>query len=106
MDIYTIQLLSRFDLMAKYLYLKYNNTNFYKELYHKHIITFNNCWEHPGTKNCIQDFFSEYDKLINNIEKNGYDQNFPIPIGTNNVIINGAHRLITSYYFKTGRILL
>ena len=42
----------RFDLMAKYLYVKYKdiNSNFYKTLYHKHLITFNNCWEHPGTK--------------------------------------------------------
>ena len=102
MDIFTIQLLARFDLMAKYLYLKNKNynTNFYKELYHKHIITFNNCWEHPGIKTCIEDFFNEYNQLIDNIKKNGYDENFPIPIGNNNVIINGAHRLITSYYFK------
>ena len=36
----------RFDLMAKYFYIKANNkqltTNFFKELYHNHLITFNN----------------------------------------------------------------
>ena len=75
---------ARFDLMAKYLYIKYRHINFYKKLYHKHLITFNNCWEHPGDKTCINDFFNEYDKLIDNIKNNGYDDNFPIPIGNNN----------------------
>lgn len=108
MDLLTIQLLARFDLMAKYIYLKYRlyNINFHKELYHNHIITFNNCWEHPGDKKCIEDFFNEYDKLINNINKNGYDNNFPIPLGNNNVIINGGHRLITSYYFNKNPLFI
>ena len=44
----------RFDLMAKYLYIKYIHINYYKELYHKHIITFNNCWEYPGTKKYLR----------------------------------------------------
>ena len=44
--------------MGKYLYIKYKNidSNF-KELYKQHIITFNNCWEYPGTKVCIDDFY-------------------------------------------------
>ena len=50
----------RFDLMAKYLYIKFSDksvkTNFYRELYHQHIFTFNNCWEYPGTKTSIETF--------------------------------------------------
>ena len=35
------------------------NSNYFKELYHNHIITFNNCWEHPGTKTNIDDFYKD-----------------------------------------------
>ena len=41
----------RFDLMAKYLYIKHYDKNlncsFFKDLYIKHFITFNNCFEYP-----------------------------------------------------------
>ena len=30
----------------------------------------------------------------------GYNKNTPIPIGKNNIIINGAHRLITSFFYS------
>ena len=60
----------RFDFMAKYLYIKHREkntkTNFFKELYHKHLITFNGCKELPDTscgetsisKSCIEDFYN------------------------------------------------
>ena len=63
---------NRFDLMAKYLYIKSKDkeykTNFFETLYHKHLITFNNCWEYPGTKLNIKDFFIHFDILINDIK--------------------------------------
>tara|TARA_B110001450_G_scaffold248438_1_gene264642 strand:+ start:624 stop:2366 length:1743 start_codon:yes stop_codon:yes gene_type:complete len=101
----------RFDLMAKYLYIKSKDksydTNFFKELYHKHIITFNNCHElpDPTIKNNIEkvnikDFLDSFDKLIKNIKNNGFNEKYPIPVGNNNVIINGAHRLMISYYYN------
>ena len=56
----------RFDLMAKYIYIKFRENNieipFYKELYKAHINTFNNCWEHPGTKVGIIEFYDSFDK--------------------------------------------
>ena len=103
---------SRFDLMAKYLYVKSIdknlNTDFFKELYHKHFVTFNGCKELPDNtigeigiaKNNIDDFINSFDKLIKNLKKNGYDERFPIPIGNNGIIVNGAHRLVASYYFN------
>lgn len=105
----------RFDLMAKYLYIKsYDKkytTKFFKELYHKHLITFNNCYELPDItmKDCIkkeniEDYINNFDKLIDDIKKNGYNETYPIPIGYNNVIINGAHRLMTSYYYNINPI--
>jgi len=102
---------SRFDLMAKYLYVKSKDknlqTNFFKHLYHKHLITFNGCMELPDTtigeqsiaKTNITIFMDTFNKLIENIKHNGYDERFPVPIGNNGVIINGAHRLVTSYYY-------
>ena len=90
--------------MAKLLYIKskekHLNTNYFKELYHKHIITFNNCWEYPGTKTSIEDFYNNFDALIDDMKKNGYNETQPIIIGNNGVLINGAHRLMTSFYLR------
>ena len=61
-DIYITNFLTRFDLMAKYIYIKFKtndiDTNFHIDLYHSHMITFNNCWEYPGTKKGIEDFLA------------------------------------------------
>ena len=51
-------------------------------------------------KNNIEQFIESFDNLITSIKNNNFDKKFPIPIGSNNVIINGAHRLMTSYFFK------
>ena len=103
---------SRFDLMAKYLYLKSLDknleTDFFKEMYHKHLITFNGCKEFPDTtlgerglsKTNINAFINSFKILIDNIKNDGYDNNFPIPIGKNGVILNGAHRLVICYYYN------
>ena len=102
----------RFDLMAKYLYVKAKDknlkTDFFKELYHKHLLTFNGCREYPDkTKNevgiakeNINDFINSFDNLIEDMKKNGYNEKHPIPIGKNGVIVNGAHRLVVSYYYN------
>lgn len=98
----------RFDLMAKYLYVKYKDVPFFKELYHQHILTFNNCFEAADptvpnsivTKTKIGDFFKEFDNLIENMKSNGFDTTFPIPVGSNGVIWNGSHRLITSLFLN------
>ena len=95
---------NRFDLMAKYLYVKHFHikkyTNFFIELYKSHINTFNGCYEYPGTKNNINDFIQSFDNLILSIKNYNFNNDFPIPIGNNNVIINGAHRIVTSYFLK------
>jgi hypothetical protein len=103
---------SRFDLMAKYLYVKSIDknldTDFFRELYNKHLITFNGCKELPDNsigetaiaKNNIEDFVNSFNNLIENMKKNGFDERFPIPIGNNGIIINGAHRLVVSYYYN------
>jgi hypothetical protein len=91
----------RFDLIAKYLYIKYKdkniNTLFFINLYKSHIITFNNCKE--DDKNNIDEFLNVFNKLIENMLINGYNSNYPIPMYNNN-ITNGAHRLMISYYYN------
>lgn len=99
---------SRFDFMAKLLYIKYYNFNkieYFKTLYEKHILTFNGGWEYPGTKTNIKQFLKCFDDLIDRIKKNGFDKKYPIPIGNNNVIINGAHRLLICYMLKIEPII-
>ena len=101
----------RFDLMAKYLYIKHHDKNlkcsFFKDLYIAHLRTFNNCYEYPDpnlphqkTKQTPDDFIEQFNLLIENMKNNGFDTNYPIPVGQNNIIINGAHRLVTSYYLN------
>jgi hypothetical protein len=96
--------------MAKYLYVKSKDkkfeTEFFKNLYVNHMLSFNNCYEKSNMyslnkKNKCKDFIINFDKLINNIKNNGFSKKNPIPVGENDIIINGAHRLITSYYFNT-----
>lgn len=99
----------RFDLMAKYLYIKHKQkqTNFFVEMYHKHLLTFNGCLEFAdptvmksSEKTNIQDFINHFDNLIKSITHDGFDNEYPIPVGRNGVIINGAHRLVVSYFYK------
>jgi len=103
MDIKQFITPKRFDLMAKLLYIKAKfkniNTDFFKKLYESHLITFNNCYEDNGKKNKIDDFLKSFDILIETIVTNGYDEKYPIPIYNKN-IINGAHRLMISYFYN------
>ena len=97
----------RFDLMAKYLYIKFKEKNiesdFFKELYKQHIITFNNCIE--DNKKTCNDFINSFNNLIENIKKNGFDTKYPIPVGKNNIITNGAHRYVICYFYKKNYLL-
>lgn len=94
----------RFDLMAKYLYIKnYLNKNpssFFIDLYKSHINTFNKAWEYPGTKKNIDEFILSFNNLIESIKKNGYDNKSIIEIDSNNILINGAHRLMICYFLN------
>jgi len=87
----------RFDFVAKILYIKYRHCVWFVELYKNHIQTFNGGWEFPGTKVNVQGFVESFDKLINSFDKYGFIENHPIPVGKNNIIENGCHRLALSY---------
>ena len=103
---------SRFDFMAKYLYIKqYDkkyNTSFFIDLYKAHINTFNGGYELPDstisncgiTKQNIDDFIKVFNELIDDMKENGYNKEYPIPVDKNGIIENGAHRLLTAYYYN------
>ena len=96
--------LTRFDFIAKYLYLKFYNkeyqSKFYLDLYKKHIEVFNKCWEHPGTKTKIEEFIESFNQLIESFKKRGFNNEYPIEVGKNNVLSNGIHRLALSQYYN------
>ena len=103
---------SRFDFMAKYLYIKqYDknyNTKFFIDLYRAHINTFNGGYELPDTtqpnspiiKQSIDDFIKVFNELIDDMKNNGYNKQYPIPVDFTGIIENGTHRLLTSYYYN------
>lgn len=94
--------LFRFDYMIKYLYVYayVNNlqTEFFKHIYIIQMQCINNFTEITNyekdkiIKNngdiCIQIF----NKLIDSIKINGFNKNYLIPMGMNNIITNGMHR--------------
>jgi len=103
-NIYEVNFIHRFDLMAKILYVKYRNINFFKQLYKNNIETFNGGWEYPGTKINVDEFIKEFDNLIESFRKSKFLEKHSIPLGTNKVIQNGAHRFAISYVYKINPI--
>lgn len=97
----------RIDLIAKWKYIEYKekgyDLTFIKELYTAHIEAFSlGTFIEPGNdnKNSIEKYFHDFDFLINDIKCNGFDENISIiPVGSNNVIINGAHRVAIAAYY-------
>ena len=100
----------RFDLGSKFYYVKCVDKevqcDYYKELYHKSIESFNGCWEYPGTKTCIEDFFKAFNELIESIKKNGFDNTKPVLIGKNEIMVDGAHRFVISRYHKIVSVIV
>lgn len=77
---------------------------FSNNLYKNNIETFNGGWEYPGTKINVDEFIKEFDKLIESFRKFKFVEKHSIPLGTNKVIQNGAHRLAISYVDKINPI--
>ncbi|HIP33337.1 MAG TPA: hypothetical protein EYG89_01065 [Bacteroidia bacterium] len=94
----------RFDLLAKILYVKHkiNNTksSIFTDLYLKHIEAFNGFYEADGSNKIGKEkFVTEFDKIIDSINKKGLFENTVIP-SSKGVIVDGAHRVATSIYFN------
>lgn len=98
----------RFDLAAKIAYIEAKenggNLDFAKELYKKHIEAFSEgyfCEPGDEDKTSIDDFFLVFDNLIESFKNEGFDsEKSLVPIGKNNIILDGAHRTACAIYFN------
>lgn len=95
----------RFDLIFKYLYLKYPENDFVKKAYLENIRAFNGFYEiEPSDgieKNTPEKFLNSFDKLIKSIKSDGFNKNLGvIPVGDNGEISDGAHRLAICAYLN------
>jgi hypothetical protein len=96
---------SRFDLFAKMMYIKYRKSNpeFAKKIYSEHIKVFNPNLKEPGRedKNGLEDFILAFDKLINHFEYNEFDAEVSlIPVSGDGKILDGSHRIAALAYFN------
>lgn len=98
---------ARLDLAAKIAYIEARENggdmDFARELYGKHIEAFSEgYYTEPGdeNKNSLDRFFSVFDALIDDFKTDGFDsEKSLVPVGRNNVILDGAHRTACAIYF-------
>ncbi|MBW3110293.1 hypothetical protein KYJ26_00355 [Bacillus sp. MCCB 382] len=98
----------RIDLVAKIKYVEFKDKgydlSFIKELYAAHIEAFSlGSFSEPGNseKNTIEKYIKTFDNLIDNIKNNGINKDKSvIPVGYNNAILDGAHRVAIAAYYK------
>ena len=99
---------NRIDLFAKYIYIESKENPKYKSLgervYYDHLEAISGgTFEEPGEKykNSYEIYKKTFDTMIEDIKKNGFDDDKSIiPIGNNNVILDGAHRVAACAYFN------
>ncbi len=97
----------RIDIIAKYKYVecydKGYDIDFIRNLYVKHIEAFSlGKFTEPGNPNkvCLQDYLNIFHELINTIRETGINPDISvIPVGRNNIILNGAHRASIALYY-------
>ena len=105
---------NRFDLMAKWIYIDARERNldmeWATELYRDNINAFScGSYLEPGTdeKNSFQKYIEVFNDLIEEIKTDGFDEKKSlIPVGHNNILLDGAHRVtIAAYYDKNVTII-
>lgn len=99
---------TRLDLIAKYLYIIFKKesikSNLAMDIYKEHLRAFSNgTFIESGNslKNSFDAYVREFDKLFDDIERNGFDNTKSmIPVGNNNSIIDGGHRVAIAAYLN------
>ena len=92
----------RFDLVLKYLYaksiLKNYKTNFFKEMYKKHLELWNGFREYDNPEKCtFEAFDNDFKKIIQSMKNDGFNPEISrVPILENKYIVNGAHRVASA----------
>ena len=89
---------ARFDLFAKLYYLRHREKqpDLAKRVYIEHIRCFNPDGKEPGRddKTGFDDFLDAFSRLFDEIREHGFNpKKSLIPVGSNGVILDGAHRV-------------
>lgn len=92
----------RLDLMAKIIYLKLRNKapEYAKKVYLESIrcMTKDSFLEWNTGKKGKEDFLKAFDQTYESMKNNGYsDTVLPVPVGNNNQILDGAHRIACAF---------
>lgn len=104
----------RFDLLAKWIYIdareKGIDSSWAEEIYYDNINAFScGTFLEPGTddKNSFLKYKREFENIIEDIKKNGFDKTISlIPVGKDNIILDGAHRVaVAAYYNKNVTVI-
>lgn len=98
----------RIDLISKIKYVEFKdkgyNLEFVKEVYSSQIEAFSmGTFSEPGdlNKNNLHNYFDTFDNLIEDIKLNGVNKDISIiPVGKDNIILNGAHRTAIAAYYN------
>lgn len=96
----------RFDIMAKYIYIKSREKNigllWALNIYKQHLNTFGDFIEGDSSgKNTFEDYVEAFDSCIDSIKSIGFDENRTmIPINNNQVVVDGAHRVAACIYYQ------
>lgn len=100
MNIKTIWL-TRFDLFAKLLYLRFLDldSEWGREVYTQHLKIWNNFRERKPKKKTREDFINSFDALASHIKLDTFDWSRS-PIETNDILVNGIHRLAAAIFYR------
>lgn len=89
----------RFDIMAKYIYARYYlgsyQTQWHQRLYQSHLEKWTQCYNTDPLKIGYQDFETAFQKVIQNLQRNAFDENFTIHVNNAGHAWDGAHRIGT-----------
>ena len=99
---------SRLDLVVKYKYVEAYDKGldiaFIQDLYYAHLEAFSEgAFIEPGkenTKKSYQNYVTVFHELIESIKENGVKKEWSvIPVGRNNTIIDGSHRVAIAMFY-------
>ncbi|WP_022752765.1 hypothetical protein [Butyrivibrio fibrisolvens] len=99
---------TRFDLMSKWIYIDALETGkgieLAKAIYEDNIRAFSSGeFIEPGkeSKNTLDKYYYEFNRIIEDIKENGFNSSESlVPLGCNNEIFDGAHRVSAAAYYN------
>lgn len=96
---------SRFDVTAKTIYARHKEkgveNSWAKYVYEHHLNVWGGFVEKSPRKDCIEDFYTSFNSVLNNIKQNGFDSSISkLPITNTRNLLNGSHRLAASITYN------